>query len=448
MPRRFIPATIAFAIIVLVGLATLFVWRTYPWVFSGRYTLQIAVGPTNERYAKLIAAFKRELAHEHPRVQLKVVETENLGASAAALQRGDVDAAIVRGDDPAAAEGRAIFILRKFYVAVLTPAHTVIENMADLTGDRIGVLVKGVGGIDPMAKAVLDFYRLDEKHVVPVKVEALASALRDKHIKALVVVGPIGPGPIADAVEVFRKSTKKPPKFIDLTEAAAIAERYPVYEKAEISDGSIDASPPIPADDVTTVSTSIFLVARESISNYVAGELTRLLLATRSKVASALPEAGQLVAPSTDRDAILPAHPGTSAFLNGDQPDLLDESLNYVYLGTILTGVLGSLAAWMTALRNRNKLRDLQAHIERLPVLLSDARGAAVDQLNATEEELERLSEWFLERFVADDISPEVYSNASTRIAHIRALIERRRACLGPVPENATTSSAANAAQI
>ena len=102
----------------------------------------------------------------------------------------------------------------------------------------------------------------------------------------------------------------------------------------------------------------------------------------------------------------------------------------------------------MTALRNRNKLRDLQAHIERLPVLLSDARGAAVDQLNATEEELERLSEWFLERFVADDISPEVYSNASTRIAHIRALIERRRACLGPVPENATTSSAANAAQI
>ena len=56
MPRRFIPATIAFAIIILAGLATLFVWRTYPWVFSGQYTLQIAVGPTNERYAKLIAA--------------------------------------------------------------------------------------------------------------------------------------------------------------------------------------------------------------------------------------------------------------------------------------------------------------------------------------------------------------------------------------------------------
>jgi TRAP-type uncharacterized transport system substrate-binding protein len=434
MRARLIPALIAFAVVGVIGGAAYFVWKTYPWVFSGRYSLQIATGPLSDHAGKFFAAFKRELAHEHPRVRLALVETPSLAASANAFKNGEVEAAVARGDNPAAAEGRAVFVLRKLYLVVLVPAHSSIDSMSGLKGHKIGVLARGTDEIDPMAKAVLDFYGFDDKHVVRLPLKELSEALQGKRIAGLMAVGPIGPGVIADAVQVFRKSSKKPPTFIELPEAEAISERYPVYDNVEMPDGAIDTSPIMPPDDITTIAVNVVLVAQQSLSNYAAGELTRLLLATKSKIAAAIPEAGQLAAPSTDLDAVLPAHPGTIAFLNGDQPDLLDESMNYIYLGSILTGALGSLAAWATSLRNRNKLRDLQSNIERLPSLLSEARATPGERLDAIEEELEALSEWFVEKFVSDEISPETFTNASTRMSYIRALVEKRRAGRGASP--------------
>jgi hypothetical protein len=54
-----------------------------------------------------------------------------------------------------------------------------------------------------------------------------------------------------------------------------------------------------------------------------------------------------------------------------------------------------------------------------------------------------------LEKFVTDDISPEVFANASTRVAHIHALIERRRSSpAGSMREGAVVSSSAKAKEV
>lgn len=432
-----IPATIVFTLVVLIGVATFLVWKNYPWVFSGSYSLRVATGPLAEHGAKFLAAFKREVAQAHPRVRITPVETASMRASAVALQDGQVDIAVARGDDPATAAGRAIFVLRKLYVAILVPAQDADVTIADLKQHKLGVLVTDPDEIDSLAKTVLDFYGFTDRHVTRLTRKELPEALRSRRIAGLLVVGPLGFGAISDAIQVFRKSSKKAPAFVDLNEAEAIAERFPVYEKADIPVGAFNATPALPADDVSTVTTTILLAARADLSNYAAGELTRLLLATKSKVAAGLAEAGELAAPSTDRDAVLPAHPGTIAFLNGEQPDLLDESLNYIYLGSLITGALGSLAAWAATLRNRRQLRELQGNIARLPVLFAEARATVADNLDATEQELDRLSDWFVDKFVADDISPETFASATTRIAHIRALIEKRRggsALAGPQP--------------
>jgi hypothetical protein len=185
---------------------------------------------------------------------------------------------------------------------------------------------------------------------------------------------------------------------LDLGEAEAIAARYPVYEKIDLPEGSFGGSPTSPSDDTTTVAASVLLIARPSLSNYAAGELTRLLLATKTKIAASLPEAGQLAAPPTDRDAVLPAHPGTIAYLNGDTPNLLDETMNYIYLASMFTGVFGALAAWITALRNRRELRELQDHVNQLPALLEEAKTPSPARLDATENELDR--KHFLENCV------------------------------------------------
>jgi TRAP-type uncharacterized transport system substrate-binding protein len=154
----------------------------------------------------LIAAFKRELANEHPHVRVEAVETPSLAASALAFKNHDVELAVVRSDDPNAADGRSVFVFRKLFAVVLVPSDSKAESIADLAGQRIGVLTSGPE-IDPLARAVLDFYSIDDKRITRLTPADLANGL--KHIRALLVVWPIGSGPIATAVQTFRKVTKK-----------------------------------------------------------------------------------------------------------------------------------------------------------------------------------------------------------------------------------------------
>jgi TRAP-type uncharacterized transport system substrate-binding protein len=427
MASKLVAAVTISALLVFVGVGSYFIWKSYPWLFPGNQTLRVATTPITGDGEVFMTSMKREIASEHVRVQLTLVETPTIWASGKAFKDKEVDAAVVRSDDPAAAGGRSIFVLRTIYAALLVPAQPSVGGISKFKGKKIGVLTDGTG-IDPMAKVVMDFYGFDEKHVVRLGPRELPAALTQRQVAALLVIGPSGSGPIADAIEAFNKATKKPPKFLDLAEAAAIAERFAVYDEAEIRAGAFGGSPPVPSEKVTTISANVLLIARASLSNYAAGEITRLMLATKSRVAAILPEAGQLAAPSTDKDELFPAHPGTVAFLNGEQTNVLDESINWVLLGSMLTGFVGSLAAWLNKARQKKKEDEVQGRIRLLPLLLQQARSSSPERLEATEKELEQLSQWLTEKFLANEVSPKEFHDAEARIADIVAVIQSRRA--------------------
>ena len=436
MRNRLVPAGIISALAVIAGAGALLFSHWLPWnslswplswPFSSIQTIRVATAPVNEVGRKLFSALKREISSERARVQVSLIETPNVWASAQALKDQKVDAAVVRSDDPAAADGRAIFVLRNVYAALLVPDSAAIDNISKLKGKKIGVLTDEKP-IDPMAKVVLDFYGFDEKQRVPLGTKDIAAALARRQVFAVLAVGPAGSGALADAIETFRKATKKPPKFLDLAEAKTIGERYAVYDEAEISIGAFSGSPLVPSEKVTTISTNVLLVAQASLANATAGEMTRLLLATKTRVAATLPEAGQLSVPSTDKDELLPAHPGTVAFLTGEQPNVLDESLNWILLASMLTGFAGSLAAWLNRIRNKRKADEIKGRLRRLHVLQVQASSIASDKIEGAEKELNAISQWLRQKFGANELSLEDFQDAEARAANIAALIEERRA--------------------
>jgi hypothetical protein len=172
----------------------------------------------------------------------------------------------------------------------------------------------------------------------------------------------------------------------------------------------------------------LLLVSQPSLANHVAGDLTRVLLATKAKVATTLPEAGQLSAPSTDNDELLPVHPGTVAFLNGTQTSTFDDPTNVILLISMLIGLLGSVAAWVRALRKKTKNQEIKRQMRRLPLVLAESKSADGEQLNALERELDELSGWLSEKFISDYVSLDDFRNAEARVAHLRAVIQERRA--------------------
>jgi len=163
MRFKLVPAMVAFGLVVAIAVAALFVWRAYPWLFSADYVLKVATGPLTSDAGKFVTAFKREMTQEHPRIRVSIVETASIGASALALKNREVDLAVGRSDDPNVADDRSVFILRKIYAVFLVAPHASVDSIGDLSGERIGVLTAGTD-LDPLAKAVLDFYRFEDKH--------------------------------------------------------------------------------------------------------------------------------------------------------------------------------------------------------------------------------------------------------------------------------------------
>ncbi|MCM8594046.1 TAXI family TRAP transporter solute-binding subunit [Accumulibacter sp.] len=423
MSRRI--ALAGFLAIVVAAVAAAWIW--FPWVFSANYTIRVATGPLGGDAHKFVAAFKRELSEQRPRVRLLLEETANLQESGEALENGKVDLAVVRSDHPAAANGGTILIIRPVSVLIMVDAQSSVKSVSELSGKKLALL-EGTPANDPLLRTVIDAYGLRASDLVSTPLADVGAALQAKRVAAVLAMGSTGPGPVADAVKAIVRATRKPPTFLDIDEAKAITARSPVYEETEIPAGGFLATPAVPDDSVSTVSVSVRLVARNSMLDYVAGEMTRLLMVTRAKLAATVPGVGGMSAPDTDKkQGVLPVHPGTAAYLDGTQESLFDQAMTQLFNFSIIGGILGSLGVWLSSQWRRHRPDETQRKLQRLPAMLVEAKTVPADRLDDLEEELDALSAWFLERFAREQIDPDRIGGLSTTISEVRQAIRRRR---------------------
>jgi len=421
MLRRF-----AIAGLFAVAAATAAVaWIWFPWVFSPSYTIRIASGPLGSDGQKFLSAFRRELSEEHPRVRLILEDEASLERSATALQGGKADLAVARSDHPVVASGGTIVVLSRIALVIMAPANSPAATMKDLLGKKIALL-DGAAPDDPLLRTVMDFYGLDSRQMVSLGAAQVGAALASKRIAAVVALGPIGPGAIADALKAIVKASKKPLKFINL-ESRAITEQSPVYEPVEIPPGAFVAAPASPQGEVTTVAVTVRLVATKTMLNDVAGEITRLLLVTRAKLAATLPRIAQVEAPDTDKKGVLPVHPGAAAYLDGSQVSFFEEAMNILFNISIIGGVTGTLALWVRASWRRRRPSAAQQILVRLSVLWREVRTAPREALNGLDDELDDVSGALLDEFVGEQISADRFSGIAVMIAQIRYSIDRRQ---------------------
>jgi hypothetical protein len=275
---------------------------------------------------------------------------------------------------------------------------------------------------------VLDFYGIAQDRVRLVAPADVGAEIAGGHIAALLAIGSPGPGDIADAARAIGLATGRAPKVLELDGADAMAERYPAYDKLDVSQGALIGSPPVPSEDAAAISVAVRLVSNRTLSNASAGEITRAILATRARLAASdIDVVGHIEAPDTDQ-AIFPIHPGTLAYLAGEKPTPLDDALTYVAIGSLALGGLGSLGAWLAGFLTRRLRGKTRERVAALPSYISAIKTASPDDLDRIENELGELSEWLMEHYVREEIPPERYSSIQAKITEIRAVLARRRA--------------------
>ncbi len=408
-------------------------------------TLRIAVGPANSDDLKVVQTLTQAFAQTRGYVRLKPVPTEGAVASADALAQSKVDLAIVRGDLDVPKNAQAVATLRKNVVVVWVPSGkgkrkksgAKITRIAQLSGHRIGVIGRTEANVN-LLKLILHQYGIDPGKVEIVQFPAAeaAEAIRSQKADAYLAAGPVNSKITAEAITATAKDGGEP-TFLAIDSAEAIAQNHPAYESAEIPAGAFGGSPDRPDDEVKTISFSHHIVARKGLSDTTVAAFTRQLFAARQQLMTEFPLAAKIETPDTDKDAVIPAHPGAAAYVDGEEKTFLDKYSDFIWWGLMALSATGSLGAWFAGYLKRDE-RSNNSHLrERLLDMIAQARRSeSTEELDQLQGEADSILRDTLHCFEDGAIQEGSLTAFNIALEHFHNAVADRKLLLMSMSQN------------
>ncbi len=325
-------------------------------------------------------------------VRFSMIETGSALEAASIFASGKADLAVVRGDASDLSQAQAVAIVAHSVALLVAPPGSPITDMAGLKRVTVGVISGDINR--RIVKALTDEYDLARANVTfrDLLPADARKALETKEVRAVLIVVPLAERYLAMIRGLFPQNAKLTPVLIAIDQAGAIAGKDRAFESFDVPKGALRGAPPVPADDLTTLRTSFFLVARKALGNDLVASLAESVMNARRDLLPELPILAQVSAPDTDADAHLPVHPGAAAFYNGTQESFLDRWGNIIFLAPMIVGALASvLAAAWKFLRSGAPLTREQA-LDALYALGLRIRASAGEaELDEIEKEIDRV---------------------------------------------------------
>jgi TRAP-type uncharacterized transport system substrate-binding protein len=401
--------------------------------FYSRPTALRVATPHGAEDFRLMSVAAHVFARQREAVRLRVAPVADAAAAAAALEAGSVDLAVIRSDIALPPSAQTLVILHRNAALLIAPGGSKLRRVPDLRGKKIGV-VHETPSVDANAHllgTILAQYDVPKKSVtlLPLAPAEVRSAMEAGKVDAVFAATVPQSGSTNDVVGAIAATNAKAPVFIPITEAKAIAKRYPALEPMEILRGAFGGDPPRPATAFDSSSVSVVLAARASLPDAIAAEVTRLFFADRGAIALAAPIANLIEAPSTEKGAAMPVHQGAADYLDGNEHGFFDKYSDMIYIGAMLLSVIGSGAAALASRLNIRKHEHMEQLTERLLELLQAVRAAkTLAELDSYECEVDQVLVHTLE-----DKSLRSVEGASLHIIALaldqvrRAIQDRRR---------------------
>src|SRR3984893_14358326 len=266
-----LPLWLRFVLLVgIIGLASgagLLAYRYY----TRPATLSVAVGSIDGEAAKAMSAIASQLVATNAPVRLKVIDSGTALEAANAFSAGKVDLAVVRGDVGDLSQARAVVVVSHMVVLLVAPPGSSIDSIDKLKGRRVGV----IGGdantriVDVLSKE----YGLDRAKVFKdIALPDARRAIQSKEVSALLVVIPLSERYLSLLRGFFQQGPKALPVLIPIDSAGAIAEAERAYESFDVPKGTLRGAPPVPDDDLTSLRTSLYLVAKKTLGTDLRSE--------------------------------------------------------------------------------------------------------------------------------------------------------------------------------
>ena len=420
---RWLRVILVLGLVVLGGGVSLFAYRylTKPVI------LTIASGAIENDGTLLMSAISARLATSEAPIRLKVIEKETMAAAAKAFSAGETDLAILRGDTGDLADARAVAILTHGVLMIIVPPGRKFDDIGALKGRTVGIVGGEVNR--RMADALDKEYDLTAAKVrwKDLPLSEVKTAIQTKQVDALLVVTPISVKFLSIIREFFPRDPKRTPVLLPVDAAGAIAATSRAYESFDLPKGTLRASPSMPDDDLTTLRVPIYLLANRKLGDDAVTALTKAIMEARAGLLGAHPLVAQISAPSTDKDASVPIHPGAAAYFSGEEKTIFDKYGDQLFYASMLLGMISSAAAavWKFAVSPAGGAAGKP--LDRLANMSSRIRRARDEELDQIEDEIDEVLKLELGKLERGETDFAALQIALQRVAH---LIDYRRRVL------------------
>src|ERR1700716_3519607 len=192
-----------------------------------------------------------------------------------------------------------------------------------------------------------------------------------------------------------------------------------------------------PADEVKTISFSHHIVARKGLSESTVAAFTRQLFAIRQTVMAEFPLAAKIETPDTDKDAVIPVHPGAAAFVDGEEKTFLDRYSDYIWWGLMALSAMGSAGAWFAGYLKKDERGNNSSMRERLLEMIAAARRCdSTEELDRMQAEADNILHDTLQCFEHGTIEEGALTAFNIALEQFHHAVADRRALLISLSHN------------
>ena len=392
-------------------------------------TLRVAVGPISNDNVRIVSAAIQTLQREREPFRLRLIITEGSQQSAAALDAGKADLAVVRTDVAYPRNGATVAIMHIDHAVLVTPRSTGISDIKQLKGKKVALARDNIGNA-ALLKTFAVQAGLAETDITPepVRFGDLKTALEQGRIQAVFAVGPTSGRLLFDVVNVVSEAGNGEIIFIPAPDPNAIEQRNPLLESETLVRGLFGGPVPRPDKEIATIAVSHQLLASKNLSEATVSDLTRVILNAKAQIAVEAPLASRMEAPDQEKTTPIPIHPGTITYLDGQTSTFLERYGDWFYIGIMGLGLGGSgIAAYFSiaAAKARKGVLSLLLELERLIPTVREAK--ALPGLSDTEAAIDVIFNSTMRAAMTNSIDPAAMTAFTMAFAKARDAIRDRK---------------------
>jgi TRAP transporter TAXI family solute receptor len=435
-------------IVLIVAVAVTSALGVAAWMHLSKPTiLKVAVGPAGFADAELMAAVSRTLNATKSSVRVAVESVPGPNEALKMLIEGQAHLAVVRGDGPSSEQIRSVAILHTDLVVIVAPEKAKIDDFGDLKGKTVG-LIGPPGANDALLATLRKHYQVTgSSKALPSFPAAVVDAIRERSVDALLFIVPTMRGSkVGETWLAVRNGSRRKLAFVPIEDAAALAAAAPAYEAGEIVTGQFGGSPMLPEESVTTLQVGTYLVAARDIPNDVITHLTSALFEERQKVSADAPIASLIKAASTEKDAIIPVHPGAKVYYDGEETTLMERYGDWLFYGPMLLGALGSALVGLRRFLEPDTVGP--PLLPRFDAVLSAIKDAKdLSDLEAVRADLDAAVQGLAAKCLQGASQEERAAVTAMALSYVGQLLVERRRTLLSVPEKGGSEAIRAAAE-